>query len=100
MLTPDEIQALQQPALHSSASSQWKQSARAQQPLAINPHKFYSPAEIAALLDVSYDTAVRRMEKMHGCINMGPVERRYKRGKRMLRISGTHLRVYLDGKQI
>ena len=74
--------------------------ARAQQPLAINPHKFYSPAEIAALLGVSYDTAIRRMEKMHGCINMGPVERRYKRGKRMLRISGTHLRVYLDGKQI
>jgi hypothetical protein len=40
------------------------------------------------------------MEKMHGCINMGPTERRYKRGKRLLRISGKHLRVYLDGKQI
>jgi hypothetical protein len=30
----------------------------------------------------------------------GEPERRYKRGKRMLRVSGKHLRIYSDGEQI
>ena len=83
-----------------SPSSEWKQAARSQSPAAIGPHKLYSPAEVSSLLNVSYDTAVRRMSGMHGCVDMGTPERRYKRGKRMLRISGKHLRIYLDGKQI
>jgi hypothetical protein len=81
-------------------SQEWKQAARAQRPVAIDPHKLYTPAEVSSLLNIGYGTAVRRMEKMHGCINIGPVERRYKRGKRMLRVSGKSLRIYLDGKQL
>ena len=79
---------------------EWKQAARSQPPVAIDPHKLYSPAEVSSLLNISYDTAIRRMLRMHGTIDMGTLERRYKRGKRMLRISGKHLRVYLDGKRV
>jgi hypothetical protein len=81
-------------------SQEWKQAARSQPPVAIDMHKMYTPAEVASILNVSYDTAISRMEKMHGCVNMGPTERRYKRGKRMLRVSGKRLRIYLEGKQI
>ncbi len=44
--------------------------------------KRYTPSEVAALLNVSYDTAVRRMQRMKGCVDMGTQTKRYKRGKR------------------
>ena len=51
----------------------------------------YTPSEVAALLNVSYDTAVRRMQSMKGFVDMGTQTKRYKRGKKMLRISGNIL---------
>jgi hypothetical protein len=64
----------------------------------LKPDKRYTPSEVAALLNVSYDTAVRRMLTMKGCVDMGTQTKRYKRGKRLLRISGKHLVAYLRSK--
>jgi hypothetical protein len=41
---------------------QYKKTLRSKPPKAIDPHKNYSPAEVATLLNISYDTAIRRME--------------------------------------
>ena len=64
----------------------------------LKPDKLYTPGEVSALLNVSYDTASRRMQKMKGCVDMGTQTQRYKRGKKMLRISGKHLVAYLRSK--
>jgi hypothetical protein len=75
----------------------FKQRAR-KQTVELKPDKLYTPSEIAALLNVSYDTAVRRMQNMKGCVDMGTQTKRYKRGKKMLRVSGKHLVAYLRSK--
>ena len=75
----------------------FKQRAR-KQTVELKPDKLYTPGEVSALLNVSYDTAVRRMQKMKGCFDMGTQTKRYKRGKRLLRISGKHLVAFLRGK--
>jgi Mn-dependent DtxR family transcriptional regulator len=79
--------------------SGWKKRARKAIATAIDPHKNYTPSEVATVLNVSYDTAIRRMEKM-GCVDMGTKERRYKRGKRMLRVTGRKLMDYLRTKVV
>ena len=61
----------------------------------LKPDKLYTPGEVAALLNVSYDTAVRRMQSMRGCVDMGTQTKRYKRGKKLLRISGKNLVAFL-----
>jgi len=75
----------------------FKQRAR-KQTVELKPDKLYTPSEVAALLNVSYDTAVRRMQSMKGCVDMWTQTKRYKRGKRMLRISGKNLIAFLRGK--
>jgi hypothetical protein len=75
----------------------FKQRAR-KQTVELKPDKLYTPSEVAALLNVSYDTAVRRMRSMKGCVDMGTQTKRYKRGKKMLRIGGKHLVTYLRSK--
>jgi hypothetical protein len=75
--------------------AQYKKAARERPPLPIDAHKHYTPAEIAGILNVSYNTALRRMERMPGCTCLGTKEKRFKRGKRMLRISGRKLQDYL-----
>lgn len=75
----------------------FKQRAR-KQTVELKPDKLYGPSEVAALLNVSYDTAVRRMQSMKGCIDMGTQTKRYKRGKKLLRISGKNLVVFLRAK--
>ena len=75
----------------------FKQRAR-KQTVELKSDKLYTPSEVAALLNVSYDTAVRRMRIMKGCVDMGTQTKRYKRGKRMLRVSGKHLLAYLRSK--
>ena len=80
-----------------SGRRSFKQRAR-KRTVELKPTTFYSPSEVAALLNVSYDTAVRRMQNMNGCVDMGTQTKRYKRGKKMLRISGKHLVAYLRGK--
>jgi hypothetical protein len=75
----------------------FKQRAR-KRTVEFKPDKLYTPSELAALLNVSYDTAVRRMQRMNGCVDMGTQTKRYKRGKKLLRISGKHLVSYLKSK--
>ena len=119
ILQPDEIRSLRsvtvtsayswsKPDLHKVGKNiyelltypgrrSFKQRAR-KQTVELKPEKLYTPSEVAALLNVSYDTAVRRMQSMKGCVDMGTQTKRYKRGKKLLRISGKNLVAFLRGK--
>jgi|SRR5882724_4414479 len=56
--------------------------------------KLYSPAEVAHILSVSYNSALRLMERTSKTVDLAKPRTR----KRLLRIRGRHLREYLDGK--
>lgn len=64
----------------------------------IEPDRLYAPSEVAAILNVSYDAALRLMQKMKGVVDLGTPTRRYKRGKKKLRISGKNLLAFLSAK--
>jgi hypothetical protein len=66
----------------------------------IEPERNYSPWQVAAALDLSYGSALRRMQKMRGVVDLGTPTRRYKRGKKKLRISGKNLLAYLRTKTV
>jgi len=66
----------------------------------IEPEQNYSPGQVAAALNLSYDAALRRMSKMKGVFDLGTPTRRYKRGKRKLRISGKNLPAFQRSKTI
>lgn len=76
--------------LTGTGSHGYKKLAR-NQTIKIEPDKNYSPSEVAAILNVSYDSASRLMLKMKGHFDLGTPTRRYKRGKKKLRISGRNL---------
>lgn len=75
----------------------YKQRMR-KQTIKIDPDQNYAPSEIAAFLNVSYDAALRIMQNMKGVVDLGTPTRRYKRGKRKLRISGKNLLKFLKSK--
>jgi hypothetical protein len=77
----------------------YKQRLR-KQSVKIEPEQNYGPSEVSAILNVSYDAASRLMLKMKGTVDLGTPTRRYKRGKKKLRISGKNLMRFLDGKTI
>ena len=77
----------------------YKQLVRNQK-VKIEPEHNYSPGEVAAALNLSYDSALRRMHKMKGVVDLGTPTRRYKRGKKKLRISGRNLLAYLRTKTV
>jgi hypothetical protein len=77
----------------------YKQLVRNQR-VKIEPEQNYSPGEVAAALNLSYDSALRRMQKMKGVVDFGTPTRRYKRGKKKLRISGKNLLAFLRTKTI
>jgi len=79
--------------------SGYKQRVRNQK-VKIEPEYNYSPGEVAAALNLSYDAALRRMSKMKGVFDLGTPTRRYKRGKRKLRISGKNLLAFQRSKTI
>ena len=85
------------PQRHSSLT--WKAKVR-EQVLEIDPRRRYGPAEVAATLNCSYDTAIRRMRRMPGTRNLGTKEGRFRRGKAMLRILGSDLLAYLDDHKL
>jgi hypothetical protein len=62
------------------------------------PEQNYAPSEVAAILNVSYDASLRLMQKMKGVVDLGTPTRRYKRGKRKLRISGRNLSAFIRNK--
>jgi hypothetical protein len=70
------------------------------QSVKIEPEQYYSPGQVAAVLNLSYDTALRRMLKMKGVVDFGTPTRRYKRGKKKLRISGKNLLASLRTKTV
>ena len=73
----------------------WKARVRERE-IVIDSRKMYSPADVAAYLEVSYDTAIRRMWKMPGVINLGTKEKLHRRGKAILRIPGKNLLEFLS----
>jgi hypothetical protein len=77
----------------------YKQLVRNQR-VKIEPEQNYSPGQVAAALNLSYDSALRRMQKMKGVVDYGTPTRRYKRGKRKLRISGKNLLAFVRTKTI
>lgn len=77
----------------------YKQLVRNQR-VKIEPEHNYSPGEVAGALNLSYDAALRRMPKMKGVVDFGTPTRRYKRGKRKLRISGRNLLAYIRTKTV
>jgi hypothetical protein len=64
----------------------------------IKPEQNYAPSEVAAILNLSYDAASRLMQKMKGVVDSGTPTRRYKRGKKKLRINGKILLKCLRNK--
>jgi hypothetical protein len=68
------------------------------QTIKIEPEKNYAPSEVAAALNLSYDAALRLMQKMKGVVDWGTPTRRYKRGKKKLRISGKNLLTFIRSK--
>jgi hypothetical protein len=77
----------------------YKQLVRNQR-VKIEPEQNYSPGEVAAALNLSYDSALRRMQKMKGVVDFGTPTRRYKRRKRKLRISGRNLLAFTRTKTV
>ncbi len=55
---------------------------------------------MAVILGTSYATALRGMEHISGCVDLGVNEQRYRRARRMLRISCKRLQICLDGRQV
>jgi hypothetical protein len=83
--------------LTNTGSRGYKQRMR-KQTIKIEPEQNYAPSEVAAVLNVSYDAASRYMQKMKGVVDLGTPTRRYKRGKKKLRISGKNLLAFLRSK--
>jgi hypothetical protein len=77
----------------------YKQQVR-KQTVEIEQEKYYSPGQVAAALNVSYDAALRKMLKMKGVVDLGTPTRRYKQGKKKLRISGKNLLAFLRSKTL
>jgi hypothetical protein len=84
----DIYQLLNIPAKKQTA---WK---RQRDNVEIKPDYLYSPREVAAILSVSYDTAMRTMERMGRTANLAKPRSK----KRLLRVKGSDLRDYLRGK--
>jgi hypothetical protein len=83
--------------LTNTGSHGYKQRMR-KRTIKIEPEQNYAPSEVAAILNVSYDAASRLMQKMKGVVDLGTPTRRYKRGKKKLRISGKNLLTFLRNK--
>lgn len=77
----------------------YKQRVRSQL-ITIEPEQFYCPGQVAALLNLSYDSALRLMLKMKGVVDFGTPRRRYNRGKRKPRINGKDLLTFINNKTI
>lgn len=83
--------------LTGTGSHGYKKLAR-NQTVKIEPDQNYSPSQVAAVLNVSYDAASRLMLKMKGVVDLGTPTRRYNRGKKKLRISGKNLLKFINSK--
>src|ERR1017187_2978546 len=80
-----------------TGSHGYKQLAR-KQTVRIEPDKNYSPSEVAAALNLSYDAALRLMEKMKGVVEFWTAEAGIKRRKKKVRNRGKNLSGFLKKK--
>jgi hypothetical protein len=78
--------------LHENARS-WKKRLGS---VEIKSDHLYSPKEVASVLSVSYDTAVRTMSRMKRSANLAKPHAK----KRLLRVKGSDLRDYIQGKLV
>ncbi|HXQ33305.1 MAG TPA: hypothetical protein VN843_04715 [Anaerolineales bacterium] len=62
----------------------------------IKSDHLYSPKEVAVVLSVSYDTAARIMSRMKRSANLAKPHAK----KRLLRVRGSDLRDYIQGKLV
>src|SRR4051812_40012781 len=60
----------------------------------IKPDYLYGPKEVSVVLGVSYDTAVRTMQRMKRTANLSKPRAK----KRLLRVKGSDLRSYIEDK--
>ena len=60
----------------------------------ITPDHLYGPKEVMVVLCVSYDTAVRTMQRMKRTADLAKPRAK----KRLLRVKGSDLRDYIQGK--
>ena len=72
---------------------QWKQRIGS---VEIKSDYLYSPREVATVLSVSYDTAIRIMSRMKRTANLAKPHAK----KRLLRVKGNDLRDYIQGKLV
>ena len=84
--------------LTGTGSRGYKQRARKQAVQFKADETMYEPKQVAAIMNVSYDAAIRLMQKMTGVADFGTPTRRYKRGKKKLRISGKNLLTFIRSK--
>jgi hypothetical protein len=77
----------------------YKQRVRRQH-IELKPDARYRQGEVAAVLNVGYDTAGRRMLQMKSCVDEGTKTRRYKRGKRLLTVTGRDILARLRNKTV
>jgi hypothetical protein len=69
----------------------WKKQSVA---VEIKPDHLYGPKEVSAVLGVSYDTAIRTMQRMKRTANLAKLHAK----KRLLRVKGSDLRTYIQDK--
>lgn len=62
--------------------------------------RYYSPEEIAELLNVSTDTVLRRFSSEQGVVDLGSPEKMHKRRYRVLRIPESVLVRYLAKRRV
>jgi len=73
----------------------WKANVRAIPVPVLEPHRNYSVVEVAAILGLKYDTALRRITTQMRFQDHGTKETRFKRPKRKLTVSGKDLAEYI-----
>jgi hypothetical protein len=81
------------------AGARYKKAMRERQPLPIDPTKNYCPGEVSAILNCSYNTALRKMSRMKAVVNLGAKSHPGQRPKRILRISGRALSDFMRNRQ-
>lgn len=81
--------------------AEYKKAQRMRKPLPIDPLKMYLPGEVASILNCSYDTAIRRMERMKTVADIGehPHKKPGVRRRRTLVISGQALKDFIRNRQ-
>lgn len=66
----------------------------------IGVERFYSPSEIASILNVSDDTILKQFGNLEGVIDIGTPGSLHRRKKRVLRIPSRVLERFIAARQV